>query len=151
MALFVINLFWSLANGRVAGDNPWGADSLEWATHSPPENYVFLYPPVVQSRAPLWSEGADRPVFTGLRSDIRETLVTTLTDAAPDYRQSSPEATIWPFVAALATGVMWITAIFTVWGLVLGGVLLFIPLVKWAWPDKEEQRHRLPGEKVEGT
>jgi cytochrome c oxidase subunit I+III len=144
--VFLINFFWSSRNGPMAGDNPWGAETLEWATTSPPQDYVFLYPPVVQSRSPLWSERGERPVLTGLRSDVRETLVTTLMDAEPDYRQSSPEPTIWPFVAALATGVMWITAIFTIWGLVLGGFLLFIPLVKWAWPDRVEQQRRLAGE-----
>jgi len=145
--VFLGNVFWSLRHGVIAGENPWGGDTLEWATSSPPEPYVFLYPPVVQSRAPLWSEVRERPVMTGLRSDVRETLVTTVMDAAPDYRQSSPEASIWPFISALAIGVMFITAIFTVWGLVIGSVLLFPPFVKWAWPDRREQQRRLAGEK----
>ena len=53
---------------------------------------------------------------------------------------------IWPFVAALATGVMFITAIFTAWGIVIGLVLLFPPLVLWGWPRKHEQEKRLAGE-----
>jgi cytochrome c oxidase subunit 1 len=145
IVIFLVNFLWSLKNGPAAGENPWGADTLEWATASPPESYVFLYPPVVQSRSPLWSEGRERPVLTGLRTDVRETLVTTLMDAAPDYRQSSPEPTIWPLMAALATGVMFISAVFNAWGLVIGAALMFIPLVKWAWPDHEEQRRRHSG------
>jgi cytochrome c oxidase subunit 1 len=150
MVIFLVNFFWSLKHGRVAGENPWGAETLEWATASPPESYVFLYPQVVQSRSPLWSEGRDRPVLTGLRTDVRQTLVTTLMDAAPDYLQSSPEPTLWPLMAALATGVMFIWAVFNAWGLVVGGVLLFFPLVMWAWPSRDEQRrrHSGPGEKV---
>jgi len=150
MVLFLVNFFWSVKNGPIAGENPWGADSLEWATASPPENYVFLYPPVVQSRSPLWSELRDRPVVTGVRTDVRQTLVTTLMDAAPDYLQSSPEPTLWPLIAGLATGVMFISAIFNAWGLVVGAALLFVPLVMWAWPNSDEQRrrHSGPGEKV---
>ena len=41
---------------------------------------------------------------------------------------------------------MFITAIFTAWGLVLGAVLLFIPCVKWGWPERENQEKRLSGE-----
>jgi cytochrome c oxidase subunit 1 len=145
VALFIFNFFRSLRHGAVAGDNPWGADTLEWATASPPEPYVFLYPPVVQSRNPLWTEGRERPVITGLRTDIRDTLVTTTLDATPDYRQNSPNPTAWPFIAALATGVMFISAIFTAWGLVVGSVLLFFPLVKWGWPDRHDQSVRYSG------
>jgi cytochrome c oxidase subunit 1 len=41
-ALPVIYLLWSLKKGAVAGPNPWGASTLEWATQSPPltENFV---------------------------------------------------------------------------------------------------------------
>ena len=72
--------------------------------------------------------------------------MTTTMDAIPDHRHESPEPTIWPFMAALATGVMFITAIFTFWGLVIGAVLVFPALVKWAWPVKHEQAKRLPAE-----
>ena len=30
--LFIINLVWSYFHGKEAGDNPWGANSLEWCT-----------------------------------------------------------------------------------------------------------------------
>ena len=33
--------------GRIAGDNPWGAKTLEWATSSPPPHENFLDQPVV--------------------------------------------------------------------------------------------------------
>ncbi len=42
--VFVANLVWSLAAGKPAGDNPWGARTLEWRTSSPPpvENFHEL-------------------------------------------------------------------------------------------------------------
>jgi cytochrome c oxidase subunit 1 len=34
--IFIFNFFWSLKNGKVAGKNPWNANTLEWTTDSPP-------------------------------------------------------------------------------------------------------------------
>jgi cytochrome c oxidase subunit 1 len=52
--LFVINIFWSLKYGAPAGDDPWDAWTLEWATHSPPPSYNFETVPTVRSRRPVW-------------------------------------------------------------------------------------------------
>ena len=53
--LLVVNIVYSLKRGRVAGDNPWDAWTLEWATTSPPppQNYTAPLPPVRSDR-PLW-------------------------------------------------------------------------------------------------
>ncbi len=52
--LFVYNLIASLWKGKPAGDDPWDAWTLEWATTSPPPSYNFETIPVVASRRPLW-------------------------------------------------------------------------------------------------
>jgi cytochrome c oxidase subunit I len=52
--VFLWNLIVSLRNGEPAGDNPWGAWSLEWATSSPPGVHNFEQVPPVRSRRPLW-------------------------------------------------------------------------------------------------
>ena len=52
--LFLINVFVSLRNGRLAGSNPWDAPSLEWSTPSPPPPYNFPVVPRIASRHPLW-------------------------------------------------------------------------------------------------
>src|SRR5438270_376022 len=55
VAVFLFNFFLSivLKNGRIAGDDPWEADTLEWATTSPPQPYNFARIPVVHSARPL--------------------------------------------------------------------------------------------------
>ena len=85
----------------------------------------------------MWADGPELPGASGLRSDAREVLVTTVLDAEPDARHDDPEPTIAPFLVALATGVMFITAIFTPWGIPIGVVLLFVTLSIWLFPREQ--------------
>jgi heme/copper-type cytochrome/quinol oxidase subunit 3 len=60
--IFVWNLIASLLRGRPAGDNPWNAWTLEWATTSPPPEENFHSLPPIRSRRPLWDiANPDRP------------------------------------------------------------------------------------------
>ena len=59
-------LIWNIAHsffrGKVAGDNPWDAWTLEWATTSPPPHENFVALPPIHSRRPLWDlANPDRP------------------------------------------------------------------------------------------
>ena len=51
---FTVNLLWSAWKGKIAGDDPWDAWTLEWNTTSPPPEYNFEKLPEVRSRRPLW-------------------------------------------------------------------------------------------------
>jgi cytochrome c oxidase subunit 1 len=53
-AVFFVNIAWSLRRGKPAGNDPWDAWTLEWATNSPPPVYNFEIIPQVASRRPLW-------------------------------------------------------------------------------------------------
>jgi cytochrome c oxidase subunit I len=52
--VFVANLVLSYFKGPKAGNDPWDAWTLEWATSSPPQEYNFATIPTVRSRRPLW-------------------------------------------------------------------------------------------------
>jgi len=52
--IFVWNIVHSAIKGEPAGDDPWDAWTLEWATTSPPPEYNFETTPEVHSSRPLW-------------------------------------------------------------------------------------------------
>ncbi len=141
--LFVINGIVSLYRGAIAPPNPWDAASLEWATTSPPPVYNFEHIPVVESRTPLWDQQGELPVVTGLRVDDKETLLTTVVAAVPDLREPVPEASLWPLIAAIATGIVFIASIFSPWALPFGIIPAGIALIAWFWP-KDMKRHPEP-------
>jgi cytochrome c oxidase subunit 1 len=133
-ALLFINIAMSLRGGRAADANPWGAGTLEWATASPPPFYNFLRMPAVTHREPLWAEPDTQPVVEGLRVDARELIACTVADAVPQLREPSPENSIWPFLAAIATGAAFVGSIFTPWAVVWGAIPVAIAMIGWFWP-----------------
>jgi cytochrome c oxidase subunit I len=51
---FLVNVIATFINGERAGDDPWEANTLEWATTSPPPPYNFDRLPPIHSERPLF-------------------------------------------------------------------------------------------------
>ena len=134
IAIFAVNVIGSAFRGAIAGANPWGGPTFEWATTSPPPAWNFQHLPIAESREPLWNLAGALPVAVGLRSDRREILVTSALDAVPDNRHEHPGPTYWPLVMAIGIGITFIGAVFTPWGYVAGFLFSMVAFAGWAWP-----------------
>jgi cytochrome c oxidase subunit I+III len=144
--IFVVNFFYSKRYGEVAGANPWGADSLEWALSSPPLNYGFSALPIVRSRHPLWdqddlAEGTERIKkivhgFARWPLKWRGAMITSTLEGKPEeiFRVSGPS--MWPFVTAVGLVTIFAAEIFALRAVSLLGIItLIIGIVGWNWPD----------------
>ena len=62
---FLWNVWRSWTHGELAGDDPWGGHTLEWATSSPPPSENFTEPlPPIRSNRPVWDR--NHPDHVGL-------------------------------------------------------------------------------------
>ncbi len=143
--LFLANIFWSLRSGQLAGDNPWGGSTLEWATSSPPPAYNFETIPEVRSRDVLW----DQPM---LRAELHDAewggttlagshsaLSTSLLDAQPEDVVPMPEDSWWPLLAALAIAMVFVSLLLrSLIPAAVGAFLIYVSLIGWNWPKREE-------------
>jgi cytochrome c oxidase subunit I+III len=140
--LLVVNVARSLVAGRIAGDNPWQADSLEWAIESPPPACNFVELPVVEGRHAVWDRSDPAPIVVGVRNDIREVLVTDVLDGEPVHKVDIPDPSIWPFLTAVATAALLIAVTFTPWGIVYGTPPVGIAVIGWFWPKQKDRMHQ---------
>jgi cytochrome c oxidase subunit I+III len=143
---FIANVARSLARGSPATANPWRAGTLEWATASPPPSYNFAALPVVSGHEPLWEQGENPPVVTGLSDKSPQVLVTTLLHARPDHRVIMPGPSIWPLISALAVTILFVGSIFTPWAVVWGSIPVTAALIGWFWPKQDETQENLAEE-----
>jgi len=141
--LLLVNVVVSLRGGRIAGANPWDADTLEWSVSSPPPSYNFAVIPEVASRHPLWEdrlgEAANRSsVRQGLILDHgRETIVTTPLDGDLDLIAKMPEDSYSPFILTVGASAGFTGALLHWWWLAgASAAVVAGALIAWLWPRR---------------
>jgi cytochrome c oxidase subunit I+III len=150
------NLAVTLFAGRRAGDDPWGAETLEWATSSPPPDYNFAPFPVVSSPEPLWDRAPDGHLpqvtvvgdedVTVPQEGHHRTLVSSVLDANRVGMITTPGPSYWPIVVGLAGLVLSISFIVRSWWVAgIAGVVFVVSLISW---HAGEQQHDPIGEKA---
>jgi heme/copper-type cytochrome/quinol oxidase subunit 1 len=141
-AAVLIFIAWHQKKGELAGDNPWGAATLEWATSSPPPVYNFAELPTVNGRDALWDALPNQPIVEGLDEDCRQVLMTMVMDADPASRHEFPGPTPVPLIAAIATSIFFISTIFTAKLFFPTIILVGITLLIWYWPKRQPSMRR---------
>ncbi len=92
----------------------------------------------MKGRYPLWSEGEELTVLTGLREDRREVLITDPLDAKPEQRYVLPTGTIWPLIAAVTVSIGLIGSVFQPTYVYYGGALSALAFTGWFWPRRSQ-------------
>jgi len=136
---YVVNALVSAKRGPLSGRDPWHGPTLEWATASPPPHYNFIHMPVVNDTEPLWHAPEHAPLVTGLKTDAKEVLITRTFDAEPDHRYTYPKPTPWPFLTAVATGLMFVGLLFSPWAMVIGLPIATVMAIGWFWPTTPQK------------
>jgi cytochrome c oxidase subunit I+III len=146
IGVFVWNVVRSYRKGEPAGNNPWGADSLEWAVPSPPAQHGWSVLPIVRSRHPLWEqtelhrgdEHLERFVHGISRWPLRwrAAVIVGTADARPQevFRVANPS--IWPLVTALGVVLIFLAELVKLrWGAYVGAGVIAIGAIAWNWPQ----------------
>jgi len=140
LALGLLLTLWNFLRGRVAGeaagDNPWGAGSLEWLATSPPEHFNFAHIPVVHSRDPLWDGGyTPGPSYDNARLTPR----TSTLDATLEEPVEMPNDSVWsivmPLTLLLAFAALLVRSY--AWSAIGVAASLFC-MARWMWPSSEK-------------
>ena len=143
--VFLANIVRSRRAGALAGDNPWDAPTLEWATTSPPPPYNFARIPLVAGRHPLWEdrlgegEGTGRSVLRDgpVLSEGRETMGTSPLDAEPSVVMRMPDDSYLPVLLAASLTVIGYGLVFGAWTpALLGAAGALAVTVTWLAPRR---------------
>jgi len=140
----LVNWFHARWWGQPAGPNPWDADSLEWATTSPPPEFNFASIPVVASRHPLWDQqplptanpnGDEATKSLGPEgAEHHQTPETTGLDARPIATLDLPHPTYLPFLLACGIAVFFVGLLIqAVLVGIIGAAGLVVALTWWTW------------------
>ena len=125
--VFSWNLLRSYCKGKIAGNDPWDAWTLEWSTSSPPPVYNFASLPVVRSRRPLWDlKHPDDPDWQFEPTDV-------FPDLTPEDKEAIeiPAATPWPIVLASGIALLFAGLVTTEFVSLLGAILALCGSVGW--------------------
>jgi cytochrome c oxidase subunit I+III len=165
IAVFILNVARSYRRGEPAGNNPWGADTLEWAVPSPPAEHGWSILPIVRSRHPLWDqdelhrgdERLERFVHGLSRWPLRwrAAVIVSTADARPQevFRVANPS--IWPLVAGCGLVLIFAAELMKLrWGIAVGAAIVTAAVIAWNWPqeapmtmeeeDAFEREHQVP-------
>jgi cytochrome c oxidase subunit I+III len=144
LIMVVANLTVSRFRGARVGNDPWGGDTLEWSTTSPPPEYNYAVIPTVSSPYAMWDredrQQDERNLARGHKvlEQGHETQASSAVDADWDEILEMPSHSPWPPVFALALTGVFAFLLLQVW---IGAAIFVLATlaVLAAWHGKEPQ------------
>ena len=147
IGVFIWNLVRSYRRGEPAGNNPWGADSLEWATPSPPAEHGWSILPIVHSRHPLWDQDDLQSGPPRLERFVhglsewplrwRAAVIVGTASGRPQevFRVSDPS--IWPLIAGGGVWLIFLSELAKLRiGIGIGALVIVAAVIAWNWPQE---------------
>ncbi|MEJ7809632.1 MAG: cytochrome c oxidase subunit I [Gemmatimonadaceae bacterium] len=135
MLIFFINLIRSRTRGARAGNDPWGAPTIEWTIPSPPPEYNYATIPTITSRYPLWdrkspeltrevphTKEGDRKISVNVGGQTTDAVISAPSDTELNAEDAHPTAqqlgihmpspTIKPLLAAIGMTIPFVGLIY---------------------------------------
>ncbi|MBF0678436.1 MAG: cytochrome c oxidase subunit I [Devosia sp.] len=126
--------------GRWFRRDPWQAQTLEWATPTPPPSYNFAAIPRIEKRADALEPALIGPALAGgngylgfARNDDQETMGVDMLTGAAEHVIILPRRTFLPLWTALATGSFFLSFLFGQYWLAAFAALVTLALFL-VWP-----------------
>lgn len=136
------NLVYTKLRGPQAPLDPWGGDSLEWATSkSPPYNANWPAIPVVTDRHPLWAPAGEpsprqremAEAFDHQLVRVRVSPFTSVLSAEPEGTMRLAAPSFWPLIPALGLAVIAAGILMELYWITIVGVLVVVVgLIGWS-------------------
>jgi cytochrome c oxidase subunit I+III len=143
VALLILDIALHFRFGRKAPQNPWGADTLEWAMPKPPTAYNFVSLPTVETRHPLWEKpDLSRTIYEGrhglahIDHGRRETWGSDALTGKLRETIHLPSNSWWPLFAALAIAAVCISLLVRIyWVGAVATLVAVVLLLRWSWEN----------------
>jgi heme/copper-type cytochrome/quinol oxidase subunit 1 len=140
------NLIRAWRSGPAAGNDPWGAPTLEWSIPSPPPEYNFATIPTVTSRYPLWDRKSPEPGAPGARGGMSSASPQRI-PSAKELGIPMPNPSIWPLLVALFMTLMFACLLLihkgktqlAIAGIITCATLMTISLYSWLLTPLEDE------------
>ncbi|MGD8174837.1 cytochrome c oxidase subunit I [Marinimicrobium sp. ARAG 43.8] len=152
IGLLLIDLVFHFRYGPKASHNPWGADTMEWATSMPASSYNFLSIPDIHTRHPLW-EKPDLPdtIAAGehglkeidhVRRETYDCHAVTGKVRAVTHLPSNSWHPLWSAAMLAGVCVSLLLKVYPLALVALAGALFF--LLRWSWHNGAHPRAAPP-------
>ncbi len=148
VAMLLLDFVFHFRYGRRATANPWGADTLEWATTMPASSYNFVSLPDIHSRHPLWEDpGLPQSIAAGEHglAEIdhirRETYGSDAVSGQVRVILHLPSNSWLPLRGALMIALLCISLLLRIYPLALLATIgaVFV-LLRWSWHNGAHPR-----------